>query len=158
MGGIIAVMNSAEKQPRQRGASPKLLILPLACAIVFAIVYIAWPPRLEMVINWDVQTLVYLLLTAAVVVSLVYAVLRIWPEASSSIARWWLSRPKYQDERGIVQAHLDNPARESWRCRYHPEVYSQYNCVKCGAPLCGECAKEVNSEYYCPDCVMSGTH
>ena len=100
-----------------------------------------------------VQAIVYLLVIVALLASLAYSAIRIWPGFYRSYVHWWPRRWGTHGQQGIIQANLDNLARESWRCRYHPEVFAQHNCVKCGAPLRGQCAKELNGEYYCPDCI-----
>lgn len=37
-------------------------------------------------------------------------------------------------------------------CRWHPETETGLSCYRCGAPICGKCAKRTPVGYICPDC------
>ncbi len=38
-------------------------------------------------------------------------------------------------------------------CINHPDIESNYICLKCKQPLCERCVTEIRGEIYCPDCV-----
>src|SRR5262245_27013098 len=41
-------------------------------------------------------------------------------------------------------------------CANHPEVENTAFCIKCGKPLCVQCARQVQSSIYCENCLADG--
>jgi len=41
-------------------------------------------------------------------------------------------------------------------CANHPEVENTAFCIKCGKPLCLQCARQVQSSIYCESCLADG--
>lgn len=40
------------------------------------------------------------------------------------------------------------------KCSYHPELEAVGACVRCGAPVCRECKRELGIKIHCPECAL----